>query len=110
MFFGACLVAPGYVGFTKSKMGRPLEPIARGRFFMPTAPRLLSGSPVMQPAKLLNQIVEGSLLEDRARSLTRQEFCAIERMSLTTYAKLQKAGLGPDEVRFPGLSFVRITS
>jgi hypothetical protein len=54
--------------------------------------------------------VETSLSrEEQARSLTRQEFCALERMSVSTYHKLRRSGLGPDEVRFPGMAFVRIT-
>ena len=48
--------------------------------------------------------------DEQARSLTRQEFCALERMSLSTYHKLKRAGFGPDEVKFPGMAFVRITS
>jgi len=47
--------------------------------------------------------------EEQARSLSRQEFCALERMSLSTYAKLQRKGLGPAELRFPGLVFATIT-
>jgi hypothetical protein len=48
--------------------------------------------------------------DDQSRSLTRQEFCLLEHMSLSTYHKLQRAGLGPDEIKFPGLAFVRITA
>jgi hypothetical protein len=44
------------------------------------------------------------------RSYTRAEFCALERMSPSTYAKLQKIGRGPTEIRFPGMSFARITA
>ena len=44
-----------------------------------------------------------------ARALTRQEFCALERMSLSTYHKIKRAGHGPDEVKFPHMAFVRIT-
>jgi hypothetical protein len=47
---------------------------------------------------------------DEPRSLTRQEFCHLERMSLSTYHKLQRTGHGPEEVKFPGMAFVRITS
>jgi hypothetical protein len=47
---------------------------------------------------------------EQARSLTRAEFCALERMSLSTYHKLKRAGLGPDEIKFPGMAFVRITA
>jgi hypothetical protein len=49
-------------------------------------------------------------LIDEPRALTRQEFCHLERMSLSTYHKLQRAGNGPDEVKFPNMAFVRITS
>jgi hypothetical protein len=45
-----------------------------------------------------------------ARALTRQEFCALEHISLTTYHRMQQLGHGPDEVRLPGLAFVRITA
>lgn len=47
---------------------------------------------------------------EQVRALTRAEFCALERMSLSTYHKLKRAGLGPDEIHFPGMSFVRITA
>jgi hypothetical protein len=42
-------------------------------------------------------------------SLTISEFCVAERMGLSTYHKLKKLGLGPDELRVPGLNFVRVT-
>jgi hypothetical protein len=48
--------------------------------------------------------------DEQSRSLTRAEFCLLEHMSLSTYHKLQRAGLGPDEIKFPGLAFVRITA
>jgi hypothetical protein len=44
------------------------------------------------------------------RPLTRSEFCALERMSLSTYHKLKRQRLGPDEIRFPNMTFVRITA
>jgi hypothetical protein len=47
---------------------------------------------------------------EQVRALTRAEFCALERMSLSTFHKLKRAGLGPDEVHFPGMAFVRITA
>jgi len=50
------------------------------------------------------------LQQETARSFTKSQFCAIEGMSLSTYAKLQKMGKGPDELRFAGMNFVRITA
>jgi hypothetical protein len=50
------------------------------------------------------------LRDEQQRSLTRQEFCLLEHMSPSTYHKLQRAGLGPDEIKFPGMAFVRITA
>jgi hypothetical protein len=47
--------------------------------------------------------------KDAERSLTKAEFCKLERMSLATYHKLKNAGFGPEEVRFPGMAFARIT-
>jgi hypothetical protein len=47
---------------------------------------------------------------EHERALTIAEFCAIERMSLATYHKLKRGGRGPDEVRFPGMTFIRITA
>jgi hypothetical protein len=45
------------------------------------------------------------------RSWTRQEFWVREHISKSTYLKLQKAGLGPEEtvVTLPGFNLVRIT-
>jgi len=44
------------------------------------------------------------------RSMTIKEFCALERMSLATYFKFQRNGVGPNEVRGAnGMRFVRIT-
>jgi len=42
-------------------------------------------------------------------SMTRKEFCDAEHMSLSTYHKMRKMGLGPEEVTLPGMSFTRIT-
>jgi hypothetical protein len=47
---------------------------------------------------------------DDDRAYTVREFCVLERMSHTTFHKLQKAGLGPAVLRFPGMAFVRITA
>jgi hypothetical protein len=57
----------------------------------------------------MTKIPEIENRDEQARTLTRQEFCALERMSLSTYAKLRRLGQGPDEVRFPGMAFTRIT-
>ena len=46
---------------------------------------------------------------EQLRSLTKAEFCELERMSVATYHKLKRAGYGPAEVRFPGMAFARIT-
>jgi hypothetical protein len=46
---------------------------------------------------------------DEDRPLTRAEFCQLERMSRSTYFKIKKAGFGPAEIKFPQLTFVRIT-
>jgi hypothetical protein len=48
-------------------------------------------------------------IDDREASMTLQEFCAIERMSMATYAKIRRLGYGPEETIVPGLSFRRIT-
>jgi hypothetical protein len=48
-------------------------------------------------------------LEEQAKSFTRREFCLLEKMSSSTYYKLKQMGLGPQEVRFPGMAFARIT-
>jgi len=43
------------------------------------------------------------------RSLTIREFCELEGISRTSYHKLQRTGLGPIELRAPGMTLVRIT-
>jgi hypothetical protein len=58
----------------------------------------------------INDLVASPAFKEEERSLTVAEFCALERMSPTTYFKLKKAGLGPQEVRFPGMNFIRITA
>ena len=35
--------------------------------------------------------------------------CELENISLATYHKLQKLGLGPEGERYPGMSLLRIT-
>jgi hypothetical protein len=47
---------------------------------------------------------------DMERSLSIRDFCALEDMSQCTYHKLKRLGLGPQELRFPGMSFVRVTA
>jgi hypothetical protein len=42
-------------------------------------------------------------------SLTIPEFCAGEQISEATYHKLRRDGLGPREMRYPGLKVVRIS-
>jgi hypothetical protein len=49
------------------------------------------------------------IASDNDPSMTIREFCALERMSLVTYHKFKRNGLGPQELRAPGMSFVRIT-
>jgi hypothetical protein len=46
------------------------------------------------------------------RDWTRQEFCVRKRISKSTYLKLKKAGLAPEEevVILPGFNLVRITA
>jgi hypothetical protein len=48
-------------------------------------------------------------LKVEERSLTIPEFCAAEQISEPTYYKMRSLGLGPQEMRFPGLRAVRIT-
>jgi hypothetical protein len=64
-------------------------------------------APSLEPP--VTKVPEVENRDEQARTLTRQEFCALERMSLSTYAKLRRLGRGPDEVRFPGMAFTRIT-
>jgi hypothetical protein len=56
------------------------------------------------------QVENEMLLSEQARALTRAEFCALERMSLSTYHKLKRSGRGPHEIKFSGMAFVRITA
>jgi hypothetical protein len=44
------------------------------------------------------------------RSFTIAEFCAIERISLATYYKMQRDGVGPKELAIPGTKVKRITT
>jgi hypothetical protein len=47
---------------------------------------------------------------DSDRSLTRRQFCEAENISLSTYHKLKRAGLGPVETCFKGMGLARITA
>jgi hypothetical protein len=49
------------------------------------------------------------IVSDRDASMTIREFCKLERISKVTYHKLKRKGLGPVEMRAPGMSLVRIT-
>jgi hypothetical protein len=42
-------------------------------------------------------------------SLTIQQFCRRESISLTTFHKMQRLGLGPELMRIPGTRLVRIS-
>ena len=42
-------------------------------------------------------------------SKTIPQFCEAENLSASSYFKLKRLGLGPDEMRFPGTEIVRIT-
>jgi hypothetical protein len=48
--------------------------------------------------------------EDRKRSESIPEFCLAEGISKSSYYKLKKLGLAPDELRPPGTAIVRITT
>jgi len=43
-------------------------------------------------------------------ALTIKDFCAREQMSPSSFHKLQRAGLGPDVRRLPGMTMLRITA
>ena len=47
--------------------------------------------------------------DDDGPSFLIPEFCNLENISLSTYHKLQRRGLGPQELRVPGSRLVRIT-
>lgn len=47
---------------------------------------------------------------DSEPSMSIQQFCQAENMSLATYHKLKRNGLGPDEVCFPKMRLIRITA
>jgi hypothetical protein len=47
---------------------------------------------------------------DSQRSLTIDQFCAVENISSAKYHQLQRDGFGPQELRFPGSRIVRITA
>jgi hypothetical protein len=46
---------------------------------------------------------------DITKPLTRKQFCDVENISLSTYAKLQRLGVGPRETHFPKMNLVRIS-
>ena len=48
--------------------------------------------------------------KDRNRTESIPEFCLAERISKSSYYKLKKLGLAPDELRPPGTAIVRITT
>jgi hypothetical protein len=43
-------------------------------------------------------------------SKTIPQFCEVENLSASSYFKLKRLGLGPDEMRIPGTEIVRITA
>lgn len=49
-------------------------------------------------------------IDTNQHSQTIAEFCAHERISKATFYKLRAAGLGPDELRAPKTTIVRITA
>jgi hypothetical protein len=50
-----------------------------------------------------------TIYERPERALTTAEFCAAERVSVSTYYKLRRLGVGPCEERVPGTAIIRIT-
>jgi hypothetical protein len=54
-------------------------------------------------------VTEPSRDDQQSRSMTRKQFCELENMSLSTFHKLKRAGNGPEEEHFPGMTFARIT-
>ncbi|SDJ18198.1 MULTISPECIES: hypothetical protein [Bradyrhizobium] len=56
-----------------------------------------------------NPVTEPSRDDQQPRSMTRKQFCELENMSLSTFHKLKRAGNGPAETHFPGMTFARIT-
>jgi hypothetical protein len=44
------------------------------------------------------------------RPLSRKQFCELENISLSTYHKLKRQGLGPDETCFKGMGLARISA
>jgi hypothetical protein len=63
-------------------------------------------------AQLLAEGVIDDRVIDDQRSLTVKEFLFYEKMSQSTYYKLKRHGLGPEEttIPIPGMNFVRITA
>ncbi|HEV7982423.1 MAG TPA: hypothetical protein VGP86_05960 [Xanthobacteraceae bacterium] len=51
-----------------------------------------------------------SVVEERPeRALTIGDFCAAEHVSVATYYKMRRLGVGPCEERIPGTAIIRIT-
>jgi hypothetical protein len=46
---------------------------------------------------------------DERHSLTIPQFCKVENISIYTYYKIRKLGLGPRELRVPGTNVARVT-
>jgi hypothetical protein len=51
----------------------------------------------------------GRVLSLDERSLTLDEFCAVEKLCMASYFKARRLGNGPQELRIPGTNIVRIT-
>jgi hypothetical protein len=49
------------------------------------------------------------VIDEYDSSVTIPEFCRRERISLSSYHKQKRRGLGPEELRIPGSNIVRIT-
>jgi hypothetical protein len=43
-------------------------------------------------------------------SLTIEEFCAVEKISRTSFFKMQRKGIAPETFRIPGMAIVRVTA
>src|SRR4029077_14232362 len=53
---------------------------------------------------------DGRLHHDIKPSKTIPQFCEAENLSAPSYFKIQRLGLGPDEMRVPGSEIVRIAA
>jgi len=60
-------------------------------------------------AELEKLIAEHRRARPQPQAMTIKDFCEIERMSPSTYYKLQRQRLGPEVTRIPGMTFRRIT-